>query len=286
MKITYQVDVVLKHNKDGSFSTQAARRVILRNWAKETGKNFRKLELQGLKPKHIQRAVKTWQEKGLSAATIKNRVSHLRWLSQKINKANIIPRDNKDLGIEDRKYLDNTVNKAKDIQTKQLERFTDRQQLSLQLQRAFGLRREESLKFSPSYADKGNKIVLKGSWCKGGRVREIPVRTAEQRELLRKCHAQAKDGSMIAKNTTYVRAMNALDQACKRAELKNMHGHRHAYAQERFKEIAGFDCPKAGGKTSKQLTTEEKQQDQQARLIVSNELGHNREEITINYLGR
>lgn len=41
--------------------------------------------------------------------------------------------------------------------------------MSLQLQQAFGLRREESIKFQPRYADRGDHIALKGSWTKGGR---------------------------------------------------------------------------------------------------------------------
>jgi hypothetical protein len=49
--------------------------------------------------------------------------------------------------------------------------------MSLRLQAAFGLRREEAVKFQPSYADRGDRLALKASWCKGGRAREIPVRT-------------------------------------------------------------------------------------------------------------
>ena len=50
--------------------------------------------------------------------------------------------------------------------------------LSLRLQAAFGLRREESIKIVPSWADRGNSLALKDSWTKGGRQREIPTRTA------------------------------------------------------------------------------------------------------------
>ena len=40
---------------------------------------------------------------------------------------------------------------------------------------AFGLRREESLKIQPGWADRGDTLVLKDSWTKGGRSREIPM---------------------------------------------------------------------------------------------------------------
>jgi len=41
--------------------------------------------------------------------------------------------------------------------------------MSLRLQAAFGLRREESIKFQPRYADHGDHIAIKGSWATGGR---------------------------------------------------------------------------------------------------------------------
>ena len=58
------------------------------------------------------------------------------------------------------------------------------------------------------------------------------------------------------------------------------------YAQERYKVMTGRDCPKADGLISKELTLEQKNLDYKARMLISNELGHNREEITAQYLGR
>lgn len=54
-----------------------------------------------------------------------------------------------------------------------------------QLQSAFGLRREEAIKFSPNYAIKDDHIKLKASRTKGGRARTVPIRNDEQRQLLR-----------------------------------------------------------------------------------------------------
>ncbi len=66
-----------------------------------------------------------------------------------------------------------------------LERIGDPYvRMSRTLQQAFELRREESIKFRPSYADRGDRIVLKGSWTKGGRPRAVPVTTPEQRAVL------------------------------------------------------------------------------------------------------
>ena len=44
----------------------------------------------------------------------------------------------------------------------------ERVRLSLELQAAFGLRREEAIKFRVADADRGDRIALRPSWCKGG----------------------------------------------------------------------------------------------------------------------
>lgn len=45
-------------------------------------------------------------------------------------------------------------------------------------------------------------------------------------------------------------------------------------------------APKAGGLTSRELSVNQKMVDKEARLIISKELGHEREEVTVIYLGR
>ena len=65
-----------------------------------------------------------------------------------------------------------------------------------------------------------------------------------------------------------------------------MHGLRHHYAQARYVELTGWKAPAAGGPTSKQLNPDQKWIDREARLTISRELGHEREQITAVYLGR
>jgi hypothetical protein len=50
--------------------------------------------------------------------------------------------------------------------------------------------------------------------------------------------------------------------------------------------LTGWKPPHAGGPKRKELTPEQLAIDREARLIVSAELGHAREEITAVYLGR
>ena len=70
------------------------------------------------------------------------------------------------------------------------------------------------------------------------------------------------------------------------AGLHKLHGLRHAYAQERYRELTGRAAPAAGGRPSAKLAPKEKVLDRQARATISRELGHVREQITRVYLGR
>jgi hypothetical protein len=62
--------------------------------------------------------------------------------------------------------------------------------------------------------------------------------------------------------------------------------HRHQYAQERYRELTGWSAPAVGGPRSRELTREQKAIDREARLTISSELGHEREQVTAIYLGR
>src|SRR5690606_2466149 len=135
----------------------------------------------------VQVLLERWQGEGLSFGTIKNRLSHLRWWAEKIGKSGILSADNMQLGVAERRYVTN-VSKARELGTN-LEQVTDvHVRMSLQLQATFGLRREEAIKFQPSYADRGDHIALKGSWTKGGRERTVPITTAKQRNVLHAAH--------------------------------------------------------------------------------------------------
>ena len=244
------------------------------------------MQAKSLKPKHIEALVKQWQEKNLSIGTIKNRMAAIRWWSAKINKQNVVAKSNEHYGIPDRRFVTNE-NKAKDITQQQLSKIKDEHvRMSLELQRAFGLRREEAMKFQPSYADQGKYIRLKASWTKGGKPRTIPVRTEAQRAILDKARDLAGFGSLIPPNRSYVHQLRVYEGNTLRAGLSQLHGLRHAYAQERYEELTGWHCPATGGPDSKLLTPEQKEQDRDARLTISQELGHEREQVTAAYLGR
>jgi hypothetical protein len=277
-----------RHNRDGSYATQADREHILdliANQLHEMG--HRGLRAQGLKPKHVEKLVARWLADELSPGTIKNRMAVLRWTVQKLGKDNIVARTNAAYSIPDRAYVTN-ISKAKQFGMEQLTAIrTPCARMSLRLQAAFGLRREASIKIVPAWADRGDTLLLKDSWNKGGREIRIPIRTPEQRQLLDEAKALAKGKSLVAPSyATYRDYLQHFRYECGRVGIHGFHGHRHFYAQARYQEMTGWACPAQGGPTSRQLTKEQKTVDREARQEISHEMGHGREQITGVYLGR
>ena len=285
--MNFQLKQICKQCREGSYATQRNRERILTLIANELHTlGYRQMQAKSLKPKHIEALIKQWQEKDLSIGTIKNRMATIRWWSVKINKQNVVAKSNEHYGIPDRRFVTNE-SKAKDITQQQLNKIKDiHVRMSLELQQAFGLRREEAMKFQPSYADKGDHIRLKASWTKGGKPRTIPVRTEAQRTILDKARDLAGFGSLIPPNRSYVHQLRVYEGNTLRAGLSNMHGLRHAYAQDRYEELTGWQCPATGGPSGKSLNQEHRKLDWEARLTISQELGHEREQVTTAYVGR
>jgi integrase len=281
---------ILAHNKDGSHSTQASRRATLHQIADDLKKlGFFNLSVHGLKPKHIEKIINHWKAQNLREGTIKNRMSHLRWLSQKINKPAIVARSNSHYGIANRTYVNN-ISKAKHIENSVIGQVKDeRLKYSFLLQQEFGLRREEAIKFQPKFAiDHGKPgfIRLKASWCKGGRERYIPIKNQRQQDLVRELVHQFPLTSLIPLDKSYVDQLRLYEGECKRLGLMKLHGLRHAYAQSRYFEITGWKAPADGGPCRQELSTQQNDTDHRARMVISQELGHGREGITAVYLGR
>ncbi len=289
--LVWSMSRLINSQPEGSFTTQTDRYARLNQAIKIlAAKNPKLTDIKNIKTKHIDSLVNGWLSENLSTGTIKNRVADLRWLANKINKNNIVKRTNSEYGIKNRQYVKTHINKAKQLTATDLKTITDPYtQLSLRLQQAFGLRREESMKFRVEIADQENHIVLEPSWCKGGRTRNIPIITTEQRELLNEiklfCH-EKETPSLIPKGHSYYQQKNTYEYQTYRYGVTKNHGLRHAYAQNRYATLTGRLSPKQGGKRSHELSLLEKRIDYKARMKISEELGHGREEITAVYLGR
>jgi len=285
--LNYQLRELCRQNRDGGFSTQATRSRILDLIASQLhALGYRHMQPKSLKPKHAEALVAHWRGQGISIGTLKNRLAALRWWAGKVNKQNVITRDNAAYGIGSRTYVAEH-SKAQTLDETKLGSIADEYaRMSVRLQAAFGLRREEAIKFRPGYAMQGDQIQLKARWTKGGRARTVPITNDEQRNLLEQAKALARGGSLIPADRNYVQQLRRYEHQTIRAGLTKLHGLRHGYAQRRYQELTGNLCPAQGGTPSRDLTPEQRAIDTQARLKISSELGHVREAITAVYLGR
>ncbi|CAO4137914.1 Integrase protein [Methylorubrum thiocyanatum] len=283
--VIFKLRTLVRHNTDGSEGTQAGREDGLQLYSRELWElGYAVRDPRNLKPKHVTALVAHWKKTRISHATIRNRLGHLRWLATKIGKPGLLPATNEIYGLEQRQRFKGI--KAVPLDADKLARIEEpRIRLALRLQRAFGLRREEALKFRPAVADRGGYLALQPSWTKGGRYREIPLTDPRQRALLDEVHAACGRGSLIPEGMAFHLFRKAYDNATLRVGLRNNHGLRHWYACWRYHRLTGEAPPAMGGRTCEDMTPAERRREFSVRLQVSRELGHNRVDVTATYLG-
>ncbi|WJR67089.1 phage integrase N-terminal domain-containing protein [Neorhizobium sp. CSC1952] len=284
--LTMDLVRLCQRNRDGSQGTQANRRRGLTAMADDLADLGYKLPSAGsLKPKHVEALVEKWLDTDTTDASIRNRLTWLRWWAEKVNKPNVVNRDNAAYGVAERGEI--IRNRAQILDHTKLQTIAcPNIKASLLLQAAFGLRREEAMKFQPQAAIRGDHIALQASWTKGGRARTIPITTLEQRQVLQHVVKLIPGrGSLIPAQLTYVEHLKRFEYQTLKAGLRNTHGFRHAYAQNRYRTLTGQACPLAGGKKWADMTAKEREADRAARRQISAELGHGRLKITDTYLG-
>ena len=270
---------------NGSHATRRDRSYALARMADalhEAG--YRGLRARGLKVKHVGALVRGWFDRGLSHATMMNRMAHLRWWAERVGKANMLG-SNADYGILPRSHVSDGT-KRRDLDAGKLALVKDAHvKMALRLQAAFGLRREEAIKFAPSYADRGDRVAVKASTAKGGRAREVPVLKDEQRALLDEARRLAGGGALIPPGRNYAEQKKVYEDQTRAAGLDRMHGLRHSYALDRYEDLTGWKAPAAGGPPRRALEGVRRRMDAAARMRISRELGHGRREIVRQYIG-
>ncbi|EAO5526654.1 integrase [Salmonella enterica] len=291
-KLNYELKNLCKRNHDGAFVTQKNRHNGLQLMADQlqaVGFHTRVMSVHDLKGRHVNRLVSLWKQQALSDATMKNRLAMLRWWAEKIGNPGAV-KTSEEYGIGRRQLVTNE-SKAETLAGKDLSTISPWVALSLRLQEAFGLRREESMKFRVSWALKGlspdsiSAISLKPSWTKGGRPRSIPVLTPEQRRLLAEVRQLAGSGSLIPPDRSYREHLRVFERETASVGTGHTHGLRHAYAQRRYEELTGRKPPVLGGRSRRTMRREERRRDDKIRQQISEELGHSRISVTSIYLG-
>jgi len=287
-KLTYDLLIVLKHNRDGSFATQAKRKNVLTRMCKILTAKYPGLKLKNLKRKHIQYVLEQWK----NHKSIKSELAHIRWLLRKLNKETLLPCDNRSLGIGRRSTVA-TKNKSWigriDIQQKieEVRKIDERVALALELCVKFGLRMKEAAIFRPHENIKDGYIeIVFGT--KGGRKREVKILTEEQRTLLETLKSRIPRGrSLVPAGWTLKQFKNRFYYVCRSCGIsrKNMitvHGLRHTYACKRYIELTSSAPPVLQDNPQR---IQDKEEDLRAREQIAKELGHGRSSVTSAYLG-
>ena len=283
--LNYELKRLQKAHPDGSFPTRTARSYALAQMADTLhGLGFKGLRATGLKRKHVVALVREWKRQGRAIGTMKNRTAHLRWWAKCLGRPGVVP-SNAELGIENREYVTNE-DKSVVLDPEKLALVRDAHVvMALRLEAAFGLRREEAIKFRPAHADRGDRIHLKGSTTKGGRPREVPVRNAMQRDLLDEARRLVGGGALIPPDRNYKRQLKVYETQTRDAGLYRMHGLRHRFALDRYEGITGWKAPAVGGPSQRSLSRARRRIDAAARRTIARELGHGRKQISSTYIG-
>ena len=165
-----------------------------------------------------------------------------------------------------------------------------RVRLTAALCRTFGLRFKEASLLNIARALKqartqGKINITVGT--KGGRGKHadrwVPV-TEKAMTLLTKAYKALGNNNLIPEQQNYIQWRNhAYSQwrlATANTDIKGFHDLRAAYACERYQQITGCPAPVV---TGERIAT--KAQDQEARTIIALELGHNRINVLVAYVG-
>lgn len=161
-----------------------------------------------------------------------------------------------------------------------------------ELARNFGLRFREASLFNANEAIKQarqfNSInITEGT--KGGRGREVdrwlPVNANNIKILMQATEIQQSQHNLVPADLNYKQwrdlAYNAWRKAAKSTGIKGFHELRAAYACERYRELTHYRAPVMTGNQREASKTA----DQQARVILAQELGHGRTDVIADYIG-
>lgn len=161
----------------------------------------------------------------------------------------------------------------------------------VQLTRTFGLRFKEASLLNTKQALRqaeqlGRINITQGT--KGGRGKDVdrwvPVDQHQISLLKEAAEIQGNQTNLIPSDNTYIqwrdRAYYQWRTVNKDSGIKGFHDMRAAYACERYLELTGFPAPVVTGTRQADKTL-----DTQARVILSQELGHNRLDVIAAYIG-
>lgn len=266
MDLKYQIEQKLGKDRRSSVLTQYKNRGQISRLCDRIQSKYGLEKIGNLKAKHLRGVFNDLKSEGKSATTLASYATAARKIAQTIDKKNIFPRTNKEMGIsragERLKPVYVDAEKMQEI-TKSLYKEGRWLGLASEMRQAFGLRSKESL-LSNEISDQG-ELIVKGA--KGGRPRTVPILTEQQRQVVVKVRQYIVEKglkSLIPPELSLKKGLKAQANAlakvgASKENQTNAHAQRHAYAQKRI-------------------------EDGVSRKGVSEELGHGREDVVSHYV--
>lgn len=297
---------VCKSGKAASYDTLNQRRRFLENSIRILHREgYIIIDMVNFKEKHMHILFNEWLKRGNAADTIQNKLSYMRVFEIWINKPNLTNRSIEtfsrkeeflasiiSLPMKDRPDKSFTGNGVSPVEAIHLLAAEEpRIALTATLEYMFGLRVEEAMRFKP--VDDGEDIKIKvGKGAKGGRCRDgvesllPPKSTSAFLEFLKAYVGQRRGISMVPEDKTFVQWRRHYYYVLRKVGLTQdqlgvtSHGLRHEYAQGQYEAMCNEIAPIAM-KSVNGLTNKQKRHN--AKLKISQDLGHNRKNIASLY---
>lgn len=271
-----QLISVLANNREDSYASQRKRGYILARIARSLHERYGLQKWDNLGAKHVAHVVDTLKAEDQGRRGIEEQLSHLRWLVRKIGKANLVPRSNRELGVEPGPRHTRAGKLVPDTRFAQmLSAVPDERIRTMMLfARHLGLRFKESALFRPGRDWQGERVWVKRG-TKGGHPRYLFLHNHRQAEVLEAARRLAPEDSCIIPGEvpTYEEwrqyVYRLLRQAgVGRATDQTFHDLRRTYLGERMNYLI----------QSRGMARD------RAAAVVSREAGHHRAEILAWYI--
>jgi integrase len=271
---------------------------------------FNAVDPRQLNGRHVECMVARWLDRRLATATIHNYLSFLRTYAGWIGKPGLVrppeyyvgadsPHAHRSyVATEDHSWTARNIDIEAKIQ--EVSAFDERVGLQLELCYRFGLRAKEARFLRPCEALVERDLALPkdaqafpeaatflriSRGAKGGRHRDVPIKTDAQRAALARAQALCPDGAHLGQpGLTAMQAQTRFYYVVRKFGISKRelgvvaHGLRHQRVNDDFSADAGERSPVRGA-------TSASADDESARERATRLLGHSRTQITNCYLG-
>ena len=201
--------------------------------------------IKDIKPAHVSRYFAELRDGGMSPGRMANHASAMRLMCRMIGKSEVVP-SNRELGCS--RSVANRTKHADvrlDVEKSTVVRanLSENNQIAYDMALEFGLRQKETLLSRKTVSHDGvDYLVVEGS--KGGRLRQVPITTQGQREVLTRNEAYraSNDGKLIDAGKNLKQGLKQLqnelaDAGASRESGANMHTLRREWIIERCQVI-------------------------------------------------